>query len=177
MLDLFPLEIVRKIFTGLQPDDLIRASSACKVVHDLHLARLVFPIMLESYFTLTDYKNRTEQTIQNDRISMRESEIAMFHRKTRIYGVSSRRIYLQELISTIDELIDPNDKTFISSPHIYFRNVTRLPSFYRTLLRHPRNSDYPHWIINKLRRLGGDSASIDYNSDKLLQLSFRALVY
>jgi hypothetical protein len=143
----------------------------------LNLMRLVFPIMLEAYFTLADYNERSEQDIRNDRESSRYLDIKQFHRMTHKYGIPFRRICLQELISTIDKMIDPKDKTCLSSPTKYFRKVAQIPSFYKTLLRHPRNSDYPHWIINKLRRMGGDNASINYSNHKLQQLSFRALVY
>lgn len=177
MLDQLPSCIQCKIITSLQPDNLIRTSLTCKQIYDLNLMRLVFPIMLEAYFTLADYNERSEQDIRNDRASMRDLEIKQFHRMTHKYGVSFRCICLQELISIIDTMIDPKDKTCLSSPTKYFRKVAQIPSFYKTLLRHPRNSDYPHWIINELRQMGGSNASINHDKKKLQQLSFRANAY
>jgi len=179
MFDELPDEIVRKILAYNDPIHLIIGSHVCKRVHDLRQTHFVIPIMFEGYFELSDYNDTSCATARKiERDIVRSTEINRYHRVGRKYNVSSRRIFIQELIASIDILIDEKDHSKFNDIYKYWCSTPKIPSFYKLLLKNPRHNDCPVWVINKLTAMEPTSgANINYSSTKLRQLSIRALVY
>lgn len=171
-----PDEILRKIVTSLHTHHLIMVGSACKHIHKLNIWHLLIPLQLECYFDADEYFRLTPDEIIKERQMLQQCDISIYYSQAKKCNVTSRLIFLYEMIYQLETIMGEVCKKYNSALK-HYSTTPSFPSFYKNLLRHPRNNDYPHWIINKVRRLGGTEADVNYSRDKQFQLSFCALVY
>ena len=185
MFHLLPDEITRKIISLLPHLSLMHASSVCTSVRQLNLSHLLLPIAYEGYISMNELDHMRPNEIKSTREMMHRCCARYYDRIGANFGISGWRIFIQELIHTIDMMICKNDCTFNDPEKVYITGGTNLVSFYTSIFRQSSRYIQPtHHIstFNKARLLGGrDIPSVDdlahYNINKEQQLSFNALVY
>lgn len=172
-----PEELQRKIMTLLDPIHLIMAGCVCRQINQLHLSHLLIPMRLECYFEVDEYGKMSADEISNERSLLHKCDITNYHRQAERMKIPSRLIFIWEMIFQIDQIIGDRRTGMYGGALQHYSLRPAFPSFYKKLLRNPRNSDFPHRIINKVRRMGGTVPDVNYSIDKQFQLSFLALVY
>ena len=180
MIDQLPYEIQRKIITSLSPISLLNASNVCSSIRKLNLSHLLIPNALESMFTLEDYNYLDNKEIQLERTTMYNSCNNCYQRWADRFNVPLWRILLQDLIYTIDTML--NHKDISNSVVKYYNNMPNVlfsPIFYTSRFVAPNESNkrlFTHAFYDA-RKLGNNDDHFYNSKDKQHQLSFYALVY
>ena len=188
MFDRLPIEILRKIITSNEPLSLINASSVCKSVRKLNLIHLLLPFAYEGYFTFCDInENYTSSSLESTRETIQRYSKSFITRQSNRYKISRLRMYLQDIICTIDMMIYNNDTSNDIFKYYQIFGKRNIPPCYR--LRPIINSGIKtqQWILHrevfdKARRMiepytPSVEDIVNYSTDKKIQLSFYALAY
>lgn len=156
-----PTELQRKIITSLPSIELINMTSVCISIRKLNLSSLLLPYAYEGLFSIVDADYSSLEVRCKERDSLYASCKIAYERWANLFGVSIWRIFIQDLIHTIDMMMDPSDYKFNSVAR-YYRNSKKykVPIFYTSQKRNPSHV-FKHAL----------------NLDKQQQLSFYALVY
>ena len=181
MFDQLPTDIQRKIITSLPPLSLATMSNISSSVRKMGLLHLLLPAAYESLFSIEDYDRFTVEELKKDRDNMNTFSFSAYKRWAMLYDVPVWRIYIQELMHTIDSMICKTDNKFNHSMFYFGLRIRghRLPKFYTS-----RNATTYNRSFIEAKKLGWNRfqvPSIDelvnYNNNKRIQLSFYALVY